>query len=61
MGIISKDMIEEWILPHLTVGDRGFEPTVPIIEIVDGAARAVHILSFKDWLRMARTSNKRVF
>jgi hypothetical protein len=37
MGIISKDMIEEWILPHLTVGDRGFEPTVPIIEIVDGA------------------------
>lgn len=35
MGIISKDMIEEWILPHLTVGDRGFEPTVPIIEIVE--------------------------
>lgn len=33
MVTMSKDMIEKWILPHLTVGERGFEPTVPIIEI----------------------------
>jgi len=35
MGIISKDMIEKWILPHLTVGTRGFETRVPLTEIVD--------------------------
>jgi transposase len=35
MGIISKDMIEKWILPHLPVGSRGFETTVPLTEIVE--------------------------
>jgi transposase len=35
MGIISKDMIEKWILPHLTMGKRGFETTVPLTEIVE--------------------------
>lgn len=35
MGIMSKDMIEKWILPHLTVGERGFEPTAPLLEIVE--------------------------
>ena len=35
MGIISKDMIEKWILPHLPVGTRGFETTVPLTEIID--------------------------
>lgn len=35
MGILSKDMLETWILPHLTVGERGFEPSVPISEIVE--------------------------
>jgi transposase len=34
MGIPNKDTIETWILPELTVGTRGFEPTVPLIEIV---------------------------
>jgi transposase len=34
MGILSKDMIEKWILPHLTVGSRGFETSVPLTEIV---------------------------
>ena len=24
MGILSKDIIEKWILPHLSVGKRGF-------------------------------------
>jgi len=28
-------MIEEWILPHLTIGTRGFETTVPLTEIVE--------------------------
>ena len=35
MGIIDKAMIEKWILPHLTVGTRGFETTVPRVEIVE--------------------------
>lgn len=35
MGIISKAMIETWILPQLTVGQRGFETTVPLTEIVE--------------------------
>lgn len=35
MGIMSKDMIEKWIIPYLTVGERGFESTVPLTEIVE--------------------------
>jgi len=35
MEIISKDMIEKWILPQLTVGSRGFETTVPLTEIAE--------------------------
>lgn len=27
-------MIEKWILPHLTIGERGFGTTVPLTEIV---------------------------
>ncbi len=35
MGILSKNTIETWILPHLTVGSRGFAPTARVIEIVE--------------------------
>jgi len=35
MGIISKDMIEKWIEPHLPVGSRGFGTTVPLTQIVE--------------------------
>jgi transposase len=35
MGIIDKTMIETWILPQLTVGERGFATTVPLTEIVE--------------------------
>lgn len=35
MGIMDKAMIEKWILPHLPIGTRGFETTVPLIEIVE--------------------------
>ena len=28
-------MIEKWILPHLTIGTRGFDTTVPLSEIVE--------------------------
>jgi transposase len=35
MGIMDKAMIEEWILPHLTIGTRGFDTTVPLTEIVE--------------------------
>jgi len=34
MGILSKSTIETWILPHLTIGTRGFATTVPLVEIV---------------------------
>jgi transposase len=35
MGIIDKTIIETWILPQLTVGERGFATTVPLTEIVE--------------------------
>lgn len=35
MGIMNKAMLEKWILPHLTIGKRGFETTVPLIEVVE--------------------------
>lgn len=35
MGILSKNTIDRWIIPHLTVGSRGFAPRVPIHEIVE--------------------------
>ena len=35
MGIMDKGMIETWILPHLTIGTRGFDTTVPLTEIVE--------------------------
>ena len=41
MGILSKSTIEKWIIPNLTIGERGFEPTAPLTEIIDGVARAI--------------------
>jgi hypothetical protein len=35
MGILDKSMIETWILPQLTIGQRGFETTVPLTEVVE--------------------------
>jgi transposase len=35
MGILSKNTIDTWIIPHLTIGSRGFDPTVPIHEIIE--------------------------
>lgn len=35
MGILNKSTIERWILPHLTVGERGFETTAPLTEVVE--------------------------
>ena len=40
MGIMDKAMIEtgspvRWVLPHLTIGTRGFGTTVPLTEIVE--------------------------
>lgn len=34
MGIIDKSSIEQWILPHLSVGKRGFKPQIPLYQIV---------------------------
>ncbi len=33
--MLSKNIIEKWIIPHLSVGSRGFEPTVPLVELVE--------------------------
>ncbi|WP_323699022.1 transposase [Arcicella gelida] len=33
--MLSKNTIEKWIIPHLSVGSRGFEPTVPLVELVE--------------------------
>lgn len=35
MGILSKDIIEKWILPHLPIGTRGFSIGVPLEELVE--------------------------
>ena len=32
---MGKATIEKWILPHLTIGTRGFDTTVPLTEIVE--------------------------
>lgn len=34
MEILTKDMITQWILPHLILGKRGFASKVPIEQIV---------------------------
>lgn len=34
MGILGKNTIEQWIVPHLSKGKRGFSSTVPVSEIV---------------------------
>lgn len=34
MEILSKDIIEQWILPHLPLGKRGFSSKVPLYQIV---------------------------
>jgi transposase len=35
VGILSKHTIQTWILPHLSVGKRGFESKVPLDEVVE--------------------------
>lgn len=34
MEVLGKDMIERWIVPHLSVGARGPEPGVALVDIV---------------------------
>lgn len=34
MEILPKDMIEQWIIPHLAIGKRGFASKVPLDQIV---------------------------
>lgn len=34
MKVLSKDMIEQWIIPHLSKGERGPEPSVDLSVIV---------------------------
>jgi transposase len=34
MEILSKDMIEQWILPHLSTGKRGFASKVATYQVV---------------------------
>jgi transposase len=33
--MLSKNTIEKWIIPNLSVGRRGFEPKVPLVELVE--------------------------
>ena len=35
MRILSKDIIEKWILPHLSVGIRSFSIGVSLEELVE--------------------------
>lgn len=33
--MLSKSTIEKWIIPNLSIGSRGFEPKVPLVELVE--------------------------
>jgi hypothetical protein len=33
--MLSKNTLEKWIIPNLSVGSRGFEPKVPLVELVE--------------------------
>ena len=35
MSVLSKDIIEKWIIPHLKLGSRGPQISVPLTEIVE--------------------------
>ena len=45
VGILTKNTIEMWILPHLTVGSRGFDPTVPLFEIVEAISYRLKLVA----------------
>jgi len=34
MEVLSKDMIERWIIPHLSKGERGPKPEVQLVDVV---------------------------
>jgi hypothetical protein len=34
MEVLIKDVINELILPHIPLGSRGFDTTVPLVDIV---------------------------
>jgi hypothetical protein len=57
MGILSKNTIETWILPHLPVGKRGFETTVPLEEIVTAILYRVKTGSVGCPMSVARITN----
>ena len=35
MEVLCKDIIRTWILPHLSAGTRGPDPTVDLLEVVE--------------------------
>ena len=35
MEVLPKDIIRAWILPHLSAGTRGPDPTVDLLEVVE--------------------------
>ncbi len=55
MGILSKSTIETWILPHLPVGKRGFETTVPLRR-----NSFSHLIPSKNRVSVARITNSGV-
>jgi len=41
IGMLSKNIIEKWIIPNLSVGSRVFELTVPLSELVEAILYSV--------------------
>ena len=35
LGIVDKNTIEQWILPYLSKGKRGFKPETPLYQIIE--------------------------
>jgi hypothetical protein len=61
MGILNKSTIEKWILPHLTIVERGFETTVPLIEVVECILHRLKTGSVGCPMSVARITNQTVF
>jgi hypothetical protein len=61
MGILNKSTIEKCILPHSTIGERGFETTAPLIEVVECILHRLKTDSVGCPMSVARITNQTVF
>ena len=61
MVIHNKSTIEKWILPHLIIGEQGFETTVLLIEKVECVLHRLKTGSVGCPMSVARITNQTAF